>query len=186
MFELDQFIADLRSALPDRSRLALKEVVARAVRHPVALLTCIGRPEKPGAQVLYRAPDLTVLNAIWAADQITLPHDHRMAAVIGMYAGREDNMFWKRVAHPTGFEITAVGGLALGAGDAAILGPEVIHSVVNPLGRLSGAIHVYDGDFLAVRRSMWNPETLTEERYDLEKVLKGRMPLADRSYDATE
>lgn len=186
MFELHQFITDLRSALPDRSRLALKEVVTRAVRDPVALLACIGQPETPGLQVLYHAPDLTVLNAIWAADQITLPHDHRMAAVIGMYAGREDNMFWKRVEHSMGFEITAVGGLALGAGDAVILGPEVIHSVVNPLGRLSGAIHVYDGDFLSVHRSMWNPETLAEEPYDLEKVLKGRMPLADRSYDGTE
>ncbi len=183
MFELDQFIADLRAALPDRSRTALKEVVTRAVRDPAALLECIGQPETAGAQVLYRAPDLTVLNVIWAPDQITLPHDHRMTAIIGMYGGREDNLFWKRVEDPTRFAITAVGGLALGPGDATLLGPEVIHSVVNPLGRFSGAIHVYDGDFLGMRRSMWNPETLVEEPYDLAVVLRGRMPLDDRSSD---
>jgi hypothetical protein len=26
---------------------------------------------------------------IWAPKQVTLPHDHRMSAVIGMYGGRE-------------------------------------------------------------------------------------------------
>lgn len=64
-----------------------------------------------------------------------------------------------------------------GNGDVALLGPDATHSVVNPLDRLSGAIHVYDGDFLAAQRSMWNAETLTEEPYDYAKVLKGNMPL---------
>lgn len=25
------------------------------------------------------------------------PHDHQMSAVIGIYSGREDNIFWSRI-----------------------------------------------------------------------------------------
>ena len=37
-------------------------------------------------------------------------------------------------------------------------------------GRISGAIHVYDGDFFAANRSMWDAETLVEEPYDIARV----------------
>lgn len=173
MFDLDRFIADLRASLVERSRQATREVVARAVADPASLMQCIGEPTKGGAQVLHQASDLTVLNVIWVPNQVTLPHDHRMAAVIGMYSGREDNVFWRRVVNPTRFQIEAAGGEALGVGDATILGRDIIHSVINPLGRISAAIHVYDGDFFAAERSMWDPETLSEAPYDLAAVSKG-------------
>jgi predicted metal-dependent enzyme (double-stranded beta helix superfamily) len=176
MFDLEQFIADLRAALAERSRQALKEVVARAVSDPASLLREIGEPETAAVRVLHEAPDLTILNVVWAPHQVTLPHDHRMSAIIGMYGGREDNMFWRRVGNPTKFQIEAAGGEALGPGDVTILGRDVIHSVVNPLARISGAVHVYDGEFLTVRRSMWDAETLIEKPYDINAVATG-MPL---------
>jgi predicted metal-dependent enzyme (double-stranded beta helix superfamily) len=176
MFDLDQFIADLRATLADRSRQAMKEVVARAVSDPASLLRRIGEPDTAAVQVLHQGPDLTVLNVIWAPKHVTLPHDHRVSAVIGMYGGREDNMFWRRVPNPEKFQIEAAGGRALGTGDVTVLGRDVIHSVVNPLAQISGAIHVYDGDFLTMQRSMWDSETLTEQPYDVSVVVKG-MPL---------
>ena len=178
MFTLDQFVADLRAALVERSRQALKEVVARAVCDPGALLSEIGEPDKAAVQVLHHAADLTVLNVVWSPRQITLPHDHHMSAVIGMYGGREDNTFWRRLSNPTKFQIEPAGGEALGVGDVTILGRDVIHSVVNPLAKLSGAIHVYDGEFLTARRSMWDAETLAEQPYDINAVSVG-MPLQD-------
>jgi predicted metal-dependent enzyme (double-stranded beta helix superfamily) len=180
MFDLDRFIADLRAALAERSRQALKEVVARAVADPALLLRQIGEPEKAAVEVLHASPELTVLNVIWAPKQVTLPHDHRMAAVIGMYSGREDNTFWRRVSNPTKFQIEPAGGQALGTGDVTILGRDVIHSVVNPLAKISGAIHVYDGEFLTVERSMWDAETLVEQPYDINAVASGMPLLAGR------
>jgi len=177
MFDLDRFIADLRATLAERSRHAMKEVVARAVSDPASLLRQIGEPDKGAVQVLHQAPDLTVLNVVWAPKQITLPHDHRASAVIGMYCGWEDNMFWRRVPKPAKFQIEPAGGQALGVGDVTVLGRDVIHSVVNPLAKISGAIHVYDGNFLAMQRSMWDSETLVEEPYDISAVVKG-MPLS--------
>jgi predicted metal-dependent enzyme (double-stranded beta helix superfamily) len=173
MFDLEQFIADLRVTLRERSRVPMKEVVARAVSDPASLLRQIGEPEKGGVHVLHQAPDLTVFNVIWTPNQITLPHDHRMSAVIGMYIGREDNMFWRRLPNPSKFQIEAAGGQALGPGDVVVLGRDVIHSVINPLAKLSCAIHVYDGDFFGTQRSMWNCETLIEEPYDINSVAKG-------------
>jgi predicted metal-dependent enzyme (double-stranded beta helix superfamily) len=44
--------------------------------------------------------------------------------------------------------------------------------VTNPLPRLTGAIHVYGGDFFAVTRSEWDPESLRERPYDAEKAMR--------------
>jgi predicted metal-dependent enzyme (double-stranded beta helix superfamily) len=176
MFDLDQFIADLRATLPERSRQAMKEVVARAVSDPASLLRQIGEPDTGGIKMLHHAPDLTIINVVWGPHQVTFPHNHLLSAVIGMYGGREDNMFWRRVPNPAKYQIEAAGGAALGTGDVTILGRDVIHSVVNPLAKISGAIHVYDGDFLAIQRSMWDAKTLAEQPYDINAVAKG-MPL---------
>ena len=56
--------------------------------------------------------------------------------------------------------------------DAAPLGRDIIHSVTNPIPRFTGAIHVYGGDFFAVERSEWDPETLLEGRYDAQKTMR--------------
>lgn len=173
MFEREQFVADLRGALSDPTRREMREIVARAISDPARLFRELGTPQEGALQVLHRSAELTVLNVIWSPNQITLPHNHQMTAVIGLYGGREDNMFWRRVPHPEKFQIEAAGGQALGAGDTILLGRDVIHSVVNPLGKLSCAIHVYDGDFLGAHRSMWNSETLVEEPFDVSVAVKG-------------
>ena len=179
MFDRDQFIADLRAALGERSRKAMAEVVKRAVSDPVSIVRQLGEPDKPGVQVLHQSPELTVLTLAWTPKQVTLPHDHRMSAVIGMYGGREDNMFWRRIPNAEKFHIEPAGGEALGVGSVTILGRDIVHSVVNPLDKISAAIHVYDGDFFAAQRSMWDPETLVEKPYDIGAVAKG-MPVGNR------
>ena len=176
MFDLEQFIADLRNTLTERSRMPMKEVVARAIADPASLLRQLGEPDEAGVKVLHHAPDLTVINLVWGPNQVTLPHNHLLTAVIGMYGGREDNMFWRRVPNPARYQIEAAGGAALGTGDVTVLGRDVIHSVANPLAKLSGAIHVYDGDFFSIKRSMWDAETLVEQPFDINAVSKG-MPL---------
>ena len=71
-FDLDRFIGDLRAALGERSRQALREVVARAVSEPASLLRAMGAPDKAAVQVLHQAPDLTVLNVVWAPKHVML------------------------------------------------------------------------------------------------------------------
>ena len=100
------------------------------------------------------------------------PHNNEMWAVIGIYTGREDNIFWRRVADEDGGLIEAAGAEALSEKDVVPLGPGIIHSVTNPVSRLTGSIHVYGGDFFETPRSEWDPETLLEEGYDVEATLR--------------
>ena len=55
-------------------------------------------------------------------------------------------------------------------GDVATLGHGIIHSVANPLGKYSAAIHVYGGDFFEPDepRSEWDHETLKERPWDVQ------------------
>ena len=101
-----------------------------------------------------------------------MPHDHRMWAGIGLYTGREDNIFWQRIKTDPDRRIELVGARSLGEQEAGPLGDDVIHSVTNPLTRLTGAIHVYGGDFFAAERSEWDPESLREERFDAERAVR--------------
>jgi predicted metal-dependent enzyme (double-stranded beta helix superfamily) len=174
MFDLDRFIADCRAAVSaDPTHKAVREIVARAVAEPSAVLKGIGEPRKAGVEKLYQADDLTILNVIWAPMMTIMPHEHRMWAVIGVYTGREDNMFWRRIdGAPGPTRVEAVGARALSIGDAEPLGRDIIHSVTNPIPRLTGAIHVYGGDFFAVSRSEWDAETLTERPFDMEKNIR--------------
>jgi predicted metal-dependent enzyme (double-stranded beta helix superfamily) len=164
MFDLDQFVSDCRTALrQEPAQSAAREVVARAVSEPSAVLRALGEPTRGGIHVLHQSPELTVLNVVWAPWMTLLPHNHEMWAVIGIYTGREDNVLWRRLRGDPRGKVEAAGARALGVGDAEPLGRDVIHSVTNPIPRLTGALHIYGGDFFGVARSEWDPETLLEQ-----------------------
>jgi predicted metal-dependent enzyme (double-stranded beta helix superfamily) len=181
--ELERFIEDCHQAhAADPSHKAVREVVARAVSEPGAVLKWIGEPRRGEVQKLYHSPTLTILNVIWAPYMTIYPHNHRMWAVIGVYTGREDNIFWKK----TGSRVTAAAAQSLCVRDAVPLGHDIIHSVTNPIPRLTGAIHVYGGDFFAAERSEWDPETLLEGRYDAQKTMAFFEAANARCQTATE
>jgi predicted metal-dependent enzyme (double-stranded beta helix superfamily) len=128
----------------------------------------LGEPKRGEVQKIYHSPELTILNVIWAPYMTIYPHNHRMWAVIGVYTGREDNIFWRKKDRT----VEAAGAQALCERDAVPLGQDIIHSVTNPIPRLTGAIHVYGGDFFGAERSEWDPETLDEGRYDAQKAMR--------------
>ncbi len=173
MFDLDRFVAECRASLAeDASHKAVREVVARAVSDPAGVLAGLGEPKRAGVEKLHHADDLTVLNVIWGPWMTLLPHNHQMWAIIGVYTGREDNIFWRRLPDEAGGRIEAAGARALCEKDAVPLGRDIIHSVTNPIPRLTGALHVYGGDFFEIARSEWDPEALLERPYDVDKNMR--------------
>ena len=169
MFDLDQCIAECREALAEGdARQAVHDIVAHAVSDPAAILRAVGEPERAGLHRLHHTSELTVLNVVWGPYMTLMPHDHRMWAVIGVYTGAEDNIFWRR----DGEALKAAGARALREGDVEQLGADAIHSVTNPVDRLTGAIHVYGGDFFGEPRSEWDPQSLTERAYDVERAMR--------------
>lgn len=108
--------------------------------------------------VIHRDDALTVMHIIWPPGIITEPHNHNCWAVIGIYQGREDNLLWER----DGDGIKPIGALSLSAGDTHLMGRDDIHTAFNPGQRLTGAIHIYEGDFLTTPKREWDPVTHEE------------------------
>jgi predicted metal-dependent enzyme (double-stranded beta helix superfamily) len=176
--DLEAFVADcVAAAGASDPQQGVREVLARAVSDPAAILAAVGPPERAGITTLHRSPALTVFSAVWTPQMNLMPHDHRMWALIGIYTGREDNILWRRSERG----VTAFGAEALFEGDVGVLPEDVIHSVTNPLERFTGGIHIYGGDFFATSRSQWDPETLAEQPSDGETI-RGIFERANERY----
>ena len=166
-FDRDRFIADCAASLDeDDPQAAIHDLLASAVSDHASVLTSLGEPTSAGFDVLIASPHLTIFAAKWAPNMTLAPHNHEMWALIGLYSGREDNIFWKRTAQG----LRAGGASALFPGDVASLPRDVIHSVNNPLPRFTAGLHIYGGDFYDTQRSMWNAETLAEQPSNGETV----------------
>ena len=165
MLDLDDLVAECCGAISEHDpRMAMRAVLERALAGG-QLAEALGGYDA-GLNVLYNAPDLTILNVVWPPLFNLLPHDHRMWAAIAVYGGREENTFYRR----QGSAIVTSGGKELVDGDILLMGDDTIHAVHNPQGSHTGAIHVYGGDFIKTARSQWDSKTLKEEPYDLEGV----------------
>jgi predicted metal-dependent enzyme (double-stranded beta helix superfamily) len=162
-FDRERFVEDCQACLATGDpQAAMREALARALSDPRDVLGALGEPKEAGFDVLLRSDRLTIFAAKWAPRMTLPPHNHLMWALIGIYAGREDNIFWKRSGH-SARGLVAGGARALFEGDIAELPVDAIHSVTNPLSRFAGGLHLYGGDFFATERSQWNAETLAEE-----------------------
>jgi predicted metal-dependent enzyme (double-stranded beta helix superfamily) len=163
--DVERLVEDLKRAGKGADgQPAVRALLERTVSEPGALVAGIGEPREAGIHTLYHAPDLTILNVVWAPLMVLLPHNHKMWATIGIYTGREDNILWRSA----GPRVGAFGAASLSEKDVFDLPDDTIHSVVNPIPRLTGAIHVYGGDFFAAARSEWDSDTLRERPFDLE------------------
>jgi predicted metal-dependent enzyme (double-stranded beta helix superfamily) len=167
MFDRDAFVAECRAALAETEpRRAIKEILEREVSAPGPITAALP-PQRAGIEALHVSPELTVLQVVWAPGMTLGPHDHRMWASIGIYTGGEDNAFYRRA----GTTITPSGGKELRVGDVCLLGDDTVHAVHNPTSELTGAIHIYGGDFFATPRSEWRGDDLQEEPFDIARTL---------------
>lgn len=168
MFNLENFIEDCKKAVrEDPTHKTVSELAKSAMSDPNDVMAAVGEPTKGGINAIYTSPDLTIINVVWKPEMVLIPHDHNMWAVIGIYTGREDNIFWRQTKDDSD-RIEAAGAKALAAGDVVPLGKDVIHSVINPIPRLTGALHIYGGDFFEAERLEWEAEGLTSRRWDPE------------------
>jgi predicted metal-dependent enzyme (double-stranded beta helix superfamily) len=167
VFEIDTFLAELIAGRDDSDpRAATRDVLARALASPGPVCDALA-PESGGLTLLHHTPELTVLNIAWAPHMRLMPHDHRMWAVIGIYGGAEDNQFFRRDADDG---LVTTSDRRLEPGEVCVLGTQTIHAVTNPTGRLTGAVHVYGGDFVNQPRSQWGPGDLVERPFSMDTL----------------
>ncbi len=172
-FDVERIVADCSGALQESTpSQAVAEITRRAVADPRAIVERLGAPNHGQIERLYVSDTLTVLNVVWAPKMTLMPHNHNMWAVIGVYGGREDNIFWRRCKDDPNGRVEAAGAKSLGPRDVRPLGESIIHSVTNPTMQYTAAIHIYGGNFFEMERSQWDPEHLEEHPYDVEANLR--------------
>ena len=169
MFDVDDFIADCRVAVAQDDPLrSVKEVLERAMSDPSAVAKVLP-PDRAEIVPLHVSPEVTVLKVVWAPGMSFRPHNHLMWAAIGLYAGQEDNTFYRRGQST----LHESGGRQIRCREVALLGPDTIHAVTNPLQSFAGAIHVYGGDLPhAVGRSEWTEQSFEELAYDFDRTVR--------------
>jgi predicted metal-dependent enzyme (double-stranded beta helix superfamily) len=171
MFDIDAFLdACLVARADPEPHGAIREVLQETMSRPEAVADAF-RPAEGGLTLLHNTAELTVLHVVWAPHMQLYPHDHRMWAAIGIYEGQEDNAFFRRV-HDERRTLAESGGKELVTGDVLLLGDDTVHSVYNPKESLTGAIHVYGGDFVKQPRSQWGPGPREERPYDMDETLR--------------
>ena len=180
MFDVQDFIASCKQFVgaPDGTKRVLdlvRSVVGDAQGIKSAIVPGGDSPRAIRDLALFRSSELFVLNAAVYPHLKSPPHDHRVWAVIGIYEGQENNTFYRRSSE--GLE--EINRREIRAGEAILLGPEVIHAIENPLGSSTLGLHVYGGDILAATRSMWHPRTGEELPYDVPQFFKWCAELAE-------
>lgn len=169
MFDIETFVdACQRANQETEPRTAVADLLRQTVTAPSQVGEAL-QPALPGISVLYGSPELTILNVVWAPHMELPAHDHRMWAAIAIYGGQEDNTLYCRDPDDRAGLVES-GGKVLCEGDVLVLGDDAIHGVENPLGRLTGAIHVYGGDFVNEPRSQWGPGEQRERPFDLDYI----------------
>ena len=178
MFDLDAFIEACQRLVrePHAPRLALelmRETIGDGAAVAKAVTPLDGRANALDAP-LYRSAELTILNATLRPGFVSIPHDHGMWAVIGIYDGEEANTFYRRA----GAGLEKSNHRTVRTGEAILLGEDVIHAIENPLMTQTFGLHVYGGDLLAAERSMWSPEAGEEHPYDVPQFYRWSRDLA--------
>ena len=120
MFDLDCFIADCKAAMNSGgAQKSIRELVREAVSDPSQVIRVLGEPKKAGIELLYRSGEMTIINLVWGPRMTAMPHNHHMWAVIGMYGGREDNIFWRTLPEDARWPLEAAGAYLKAITDAA-------------------------------------------------------------------
>ncbi len=154
----EHFVERIRTALAEGGRDRVRETLAACLAEWGGPPPWIERVDGGEFSVIYRDDAVTIMNIIWPPGIVTEPHNHNCWAVIGIYQGREDNLLWAR----DGDGIKPIGALSLSAGDTHAMDRDDIHTAFNPSQSLTGAIHIYQGDFLTTPKREWDPVTHAE------------------------
>ncbi len=183
---LQRFVDDCRSAATaDDAIVRIVEHLERLVADPAALAAEVtpapaSIPAAGVEETLYVDDDLTVSVVTTPSGVNQPPHDHRVAVVIGVFDGAEDQRFFVKV--PSGLrELT---GRSIATGEVMSLGRKTIHAISAPGLQPSRAVHVYLGRLDSIERSIFNPETFVEETLGLDTYADYCRPIEGATSDA--
>jgi len=155
MFDVEAFVSECQTARTTTDPVsAVRTLVSTAIADGTAIDAALGTEPRGDQDALFSSVDLTIQHILWPGGVFTMPHDHRMWAVIGVYRGEELNRFYE----PTRDGLKEYGQRTVGEQEILVLESDAIHSVENPHHEVTGGLHVYGGDLRGVERSAWGPD----------------------------
>jgi predicted metal-dependent enzyme (double-stranded beta helix superfamily) len=160
-FKLDHFIDACLEAAGGADPLErIRQLLQAAVDDP-AIGTALPASQEDET-LLHASAQLTVYSLRLTPRIHYPPHEHRMAAVIGLYEGVETNYFYRR----EGSGLVRTTASDSHAPEVVVLASDTIHSVANLGPSYSRAIHVYLGPLTRIERSVWTADGLQERPFD--------------------
>ena len=157
---LDRLLTDTRDAM-DSGQDAVTRVLDTALIDHERLGAAIRTRPKPW---FFAADEtLTVFCTEGQPGNASAPHDHGTWSVLGCFDGSEES-WWHETDNTNSVSgLRHTGSGVLRAGQAHALPADAIHAVMNRWTTPNGIIHIYQGNFLAADRHIWDP--ITNERH---------------------
>ncbi|OEE85338.1 hypothetical protein A1OQ_18070 [Enterovibrio norvegicus FF-162] len=169
-FDLARLIKECESAFEKPNpQKHIVDILTESLRNPTSVAAVLQPARRAGYETLYVSDAFTILHFVWAPKMTMPAHNHNLWAVVGVYEGREDHIFWRRNDEQAASEICAVGAATLAPGEVLSMDTNAIHSVLNPTDLFTGGIHIYSGNFFETPRSGWDPMSLQESPLDAQK-----------------
>ena len=166
-FSFDKFVTEIRAAaVSDKPTHAIRTLMQNALETPEALVA--DNPLEEGADEIMLFEDDTVSVWVCRFDPHTVvpPHEHKMNAFIGVFKGREKNLFFRNEADGLKYISTKI----IDAGQMTSIGADGLHAVVAEGEEDCYSFHVYAGPLSKIKRSLFDWDTgqaleFTDENY---------------------
>lgn len=178
-FDTRQFVSECRDAASANDPVtATRAVVRDAVRALASGVVSLPPLDSTYArrsgslllgrdQTLFEDDSATVTIVDTEPGHLQPPHDHSMCAVIGVFEGGERNRFFRRTDGQARLATRRV----VRPAEVIALRERTVHAISAEADEPCRALHVYLGPLSSRPRSLFHPETGTEEPFDFDTYL---------------
>lgn len=154
-FDLNDFVHNLQQAArSDIAVCTICEMMEATIADPGAISAALPSFDDEEA-LIFEDDVISVWHCVYHRGHTIPPHDHQMAAIIGLYEGRERNDFY--AADPEG-GVRKSSEVVLEAGKTLSIGPSAIHAVACISEAPCRGFHVYLGNLTATNRWLFDVE----------------------------
>lgn len=154
-FTYGAFVASVREAVrQDETGDALAKVMADTLADPAAVAKTVP-PQDEDEIHLFEDEAVSIWSCRFQPDVVMPAHEHKMPAWIGVFAGAEKNIIYKR----EGGGLEEVRTTVVRPGELLMIGDDQIHAVTAEGPEPSHALHVYLGPLTKIERELFDWES---------------------------
>lgn len=177
-FTFEGFVEEVRRAAEEGDpNASVRRLLGRTIADADSIIAAL--PDGDEDEIMFYEDDtLSIWFCRFHPHVLMPPHEHRVVAHIGTFAGAEKNILFRRHEGKLVHEQT----IAVAAGDVLSLDEKAIHAVAGEGEESSLALHIYMGPLMKLERSLFDWETGQEIAFTLENFDRLKRPASSVSY----